>query len=87
MVDLSAKEWRVRAVQEEDLTVYAKRLQSILNKMEADGFDFTVEGPGANLVMIEGEPRFMSLITGSKDRIEKPIPGFSGPKLVVTEEK
>jgi hypothetical protein len=65
---MSSKEWRVRALAEKDLVLYAKKLQSILNRLEIDGFEFTVEGPGVNQPVINADTRFMSLITGFKDR-------------------
>jgi hypothetical protein len=62
------KEWKIRVVSEKDLGMYARRLQSVLNRMERESFDFTVEGPGASAVEINGEIRFMALITGSRDK-------------------
>lgn len=78
------KIWRVKAIQEEDLVIYAKRLQSVLNRMEFDGFDFAVEGPGANLVEVNGKVKFLALITGSRDKMEK---NLVRAETLVVEEK
>jgi UDP-glucose 6-dehydrogenase len=61
------KQWKIKAIQETDITTYARKLQSILNKMEIENFDFTVEGPGVNLITINGITKFMALVTGSRD--------------------
>jgi len=63
------KEWKIRAISEKDLGTYAKKLQSTLNRMEKDGFEFTIEGPGAQQVVeINGEIRFFTLVTGSRTK-------------------
>ena len=89
MLDNKYKEWRVRGVQEKDLIIYAKKLQAVLNKMESDGFDFTVEESGFTFAVTGDDSKFLALVTGSRNRLEKSEKniGLTETNLAVSEEK
>lgn len=62
------KEFKIRAVEETSLVEYSKKLQSILNRMEIEGYTYDMQCSGVDPRWTGGAEKFLALVSGSRTK-------------------
>ena len=78
------KEFKIRGIEETSLVEYSKKLQSVLNSMEMNGFIYEMSSSGVDPRIVGGKECFLALVSGYRTRQLKPS---SHQEETVSEEK